>query len=917
MKNRIISIILAIMMIVPFASVFVTTAGAEEALTVDSYLKAEISSEEEKFEQMEPALENDNLALKIHPISGEIGIYNKVTKEIMLSNPYDVSMLGTDASKKQYLSTVILKYRSISSPTEFTYTSYNDSCAYGQMLIDKANIASNKVSVIYNFGRQEMVLPFAIHNEDLEMLFNRIRENNPDAAETRIESIKKRYNFSKNDNVWTLLGSVNARNKEVLQGWFVNDAKLTLEDMHEMYKKVNFDYTTGEIKYGSGTLANTNLGVSYQTPFTLAIDYSLTEDGFNASIDVAKVAFEDDKYVLSSISLLPYFNTAIRGESGYSFLPDGSGVLVRYEDLLASGSIDDIKTSPYGTDYGFYTVSIKNQEQTIFPVFGNVITSRPLENGFFAVIEKGDAMSTITSANETEFNSIFASFAISSSDNYDLADSFSGGSSSSNIVTVNGVERYKGEISIRYTMLTPAELGIEGTFDTSYIGMANCYRAYLQKNGILQKLDPATLDQYTRIFLEVFGSLDVEEKIMTFPVTVSKALTTFSDIISMHKSLSNYGINNMSFILTGFANGGLDNNYPTYLKWQKVLGGEDGYEELMDYAKQNGIEIAPNIDFSYSKGLKAFSGFKYKKTASKALDGRYSSRREYDASIQMFQRKGGIVISTGSYDLAYSKFLKSASEYEITSLATRALGSDLSSDFDEKNGYIFREQSKLNTQNMLGKLSGKGEGAQSNYKLILDAGNAYALKYASGLVKTPIDSSRYANTSEAVPFVGIVLHGSIEFAGDAINMEGDDKYMFLKALENGAGLYFTIAMNNTELLKGTLDYNNYYSVQFEVWKTSIVRMYSEYNSVMSSKQGSYITEHEFLNSEYGHKVIRTKDLIDKPDEEPVLLNNSRVVRVEYENGEGFILNYNSYEVQVEYNGAIYTIGALDYATYTE
>ncbi|MBO5287441.1 MAG: hypothetical protein J6B34_04880 [Clostridia bacterium] len=124
-------------------------------------------------------------------------------------------------------------------------------------------------------------------------------------------------------------------------------------------------------------------------------------------------------------------------------------------------------------------------------------------------------------------------------------------------------------------------------------------------------------------------------------------------------------------------------------------------------------------------------------------------------------------------------------------------------------------------------------------------------------------------------------------------------------------------MNNTELLKGTLDYNNYYSVQFEVWKTSIVRMYSEYNSVMSSKQGSYITEHEFLNSEYGHKVIRTKDLIDKPDEEPVLLNNSRVVRVEYENGEGFILNYNSYEVQVEYNGAIYTIGALDYATYTE
>ena len=347
------------------------------------------------------------------------------------------------------------------------------------------------------------------------------------------------------------------------------------------------------------------------------------------------------------------------------------------------------------------------------------------------------------------------------------------------------------------------------------------------------------------------------------------------------------------------------------------MGGADGYDELMDYADANGLEIAPSVDFTYSKGLKSFSGFKYKTTASKTLDGRYASRREYDASIQMFQRKGGIVISTDSYDLAYSKFIKSAKDYRITSLATRAFGSDLSSDFDEKTGYIFREEAKVNTQNMLGKLSGKAEGSQTNFNLILDAGNAYSLKYASGLLKTPIDSSRRLNTSEAIPFVGMVLHGSIEFAGDAINMEGDDRYMFLKALENGANLYFTVAMQNTELLKGTLDYNNYYSVQFSVWKNSIVRMYNEYNTVMASKQGSYIIEHEFLNSEYGYKVVRTQDLIESPDKEPVLLNDSRVVRVEYENGEGFILNYNSFEVQVDYNGETYTIGALGYATYAD
>ena len=69
-------------------------------------------------------------------------------------------------------------------------------------------------------------------------------------------------------------------------------------------------------------------------------------------------------------------------------------------------------------------------------------------------------------------------------------------------------------------------------------------------NGTLSKLDASTLSSHTKLFLEVFGSLQVEEKIMTFPVTRSKALTTFNDVIKIHKTLSNIGVDNISFILT-------------------------------------------------------------------------------------------------------------------------------------------------------------------------------------------------------------------------------------------------------------------------------------------------------------------------------------------------------------------------------
>ena len=115
-------------------------------------------------------------------------------------------------------------------------------------------------------------------------------------------------------------------------------------------------------------------------------------------------------------------------------------------------------------------------------------------------------------------------------------------------------------------------------------------------------------------------------------------------------------------------------------------------------------------------------------------------------------------------------------------------------------------------------------------------------------------------------------------------------------------------MQNVEALKFNYTYSKYYSVKYETWKDKIIEMYNEYNALMSSKQNQYITEHEFLNTKYGFDVKRSEDGKD--------LDNSRIVRVEYENGEGFILNYNSYDVTVVYEGTTYNIESLGYIAYS-
>ena len=83
---------------------------------------------------------------------------------------------------------------------------------------------------------------------------------------------------------------------------------------------------------------------------------------------------------------------------------------------------------------------------------------------------------------------------------------------------------------------------------------------------------------------------------------------------------------------------------------------------------------------------------------------------------------------------------------------------------------------------------------------------------------------------------------------------------------------------------------------------------------MKDKQDKYIVDHRFLNDE--------DDGISVTFKNGTKVNNSLVVLVMYEGGEGFILNYNSEDVvltMTDENGAETThiIGAINYLEYSE
>ncbi len=950
MKKRIIAAVLAVLMISTL--LLPLSVGAASV----NHMSATFGNERAKLATMTYVMTSDDpekagkgdgiLELYADYDSGEIAVKNTVTGEITLSNPYNITSIfqSTNTTDKgKFLSQAYIKYFKLSEGSNAmkTWYSYNECFAYKQGSVVPTE---NGLTVNYSIGEEERdyAVPLKISLEDF---YNALRTAGKD--DRSIELLVKEY-FSSYDPDQKYI-------KDPLLSDPTSTKRETMIKEQPLCATTPFMFLLPNVYQNTNTMKNLEQKLVAAAPeyfvlskegeektqfeldrdkywneeadrgmypekeypnFKFTVDYKLTNDGLVVELDTKTIEYNKDLYCLAEITLLPYFGAAslnpeldekgnTQYDNGYIFIPDGSGAIVRFEDLIAKNQTGKISSILYGSDYAKYQITGKNTEQYTMPVFGLINSSEDNGTGYFAIIEEGDAMGSIVADAERYYISAYASFKYADYDVYDLADAFSSGTSSSTEITVVSDNCYEGKYRVNYKFLTAEETAkqydLKNTYDTSYVGMAKLYRDYLTANGTIKKITET--EENTKLFLEVFGSVKVKEQVFSFPVTVNKELTTFSDIINMQKELADAGIDNSSYILKGFYNGGLASTYPTKIKWQKVLGGEKGLNALLADSEMNNYDVSLDVDFSYSHGSKWFSGYSSSKHATKTIDDRYTTRRTYYAATQTFERTSGVAVSSASFISLFEKFTKSISDVSLKSLAIRALGKDLNSDFD-KDDFYSREDSKNNTVKFMESITRLNE---RKFGLIIDAGNVYAMKYASGVLSAPLDSSKYIRASESVPFYGMVYHGSVEFAGNALNMEGDQDYMFLKAIENGAVLYYTLAKQNVETLKSDPEYSKYYSISYDFLKGSIAENYTTYNNAMKDKQNKFIVDHKFLNDGEENCSVTLLD--------GTAVDNSLVVLVVYEGGEGFILNYNSQDVIVEFEGKEYIVPGLDFKPY--
>lgn len=861
MKNKIFTralctllAVLTVVAIVPALSLTAFAAEDKEEIVLpyqQDFTHTQYESAEERLAAMTKYYENDEYALYVEQAddpntaivesTGVVAYVKKATGEILFTNPWDLQAETNNDNgvRSELMSQVILTYSGPDGTK--TLTSYTDAVQKGQVSLKSIK---NGVRVEYIIGDRSarILVPMMIERSSFEeKILKPMAENIPGGkssrdylvfssyfndmfytdstlSSTKKQSIAMKYPVTAEKNIDIYVCDINASTKQLRQ----------LEAMIMAYcPAYNFEELDNDHAY-----VNYVDEVMSPPVFKMAIEYTLDANGLLASMSANGLRYDESSYRISDFQLLPYMGASLNLNEGYSFIPDGSGTLY---DLATSTTTT---SRVYGDDYALVDKIYNYHSETIrVPVYGQVETDAEtgVKRGYVAIIEEGESLASIAPNHLSylKYTSVIPSFIIRQSDKTQAGWS------------VYADRRYVDNFSIRYMLLSDDTLAKEARLDSyyecSWMGMACAYRDHLDRTK--EGFDRLTAEQVGTsipLYIETFGCVDTIKKVLSMPVTVSVALTSFKQVGEMYDYLSDNNVSNVNFKLTGYANGGMYSDMPYKLKWEKSVGGASDFRDLLEKAADEGFGLYPDFDFVYTKQGDGGSKVNMKKHATRTIDNRYTSKRVYSATYQTLVSHFQMVMSPVTYSHFYEKLEKRYAKFEAEGISLATMGTSLNSDFDEEKTSL-REESKGYVTEALAYFKNK------NYDVMVEGGNAFTWSYADHILNVPLDSSRYVAERSAVPFMGVALHGYVQFAGSAFNMEGNLTYAMLKAMENGASAYFVLSFTNTELLKEDETLSQNYSVRYDIWQQKLVEVYHELNSVLCDVQDKIIIGHAFLD----------------------------------------------------------------------
>ncbi len=580
--------------------------------------------------------------------------------------------------------------------------------------------------------------------------------------------------------------------------------KLNSQDNSVAYKKARYELIengavfTYDIFADEQTAKKVNLSQS-DIAFSVKLTVTLRDGSMYADCSYSNLSGNPDAYI-TDINVLNRFGAYNESSADdFLFVPDGCGAIIKTS--VHDDSFEQLSFPVYGND-----IAISGGESAgnvIVPAFG----MKHSGSAFVALITKGDAVATIhadKATDSSEYNTVNSSFCITpyKYENNRLT------------VSKHSIPENEG-VSLCYRF-------VSGN-NASYSGLASSCREQLIRNAVLstRSVNDANGLPFN---LTVIGTKKTD-LLGYFSRTV--AVTNTEQASDMVTRMKNKGINNINLRYLGIFSGGLNQKDITSSNILLRLGFKHRFDNLFTYIDTQNMNLFFDIDI-----LGASSGLSGSEKA-QTIDGNYikadavnpySSFTGADSFKRSFR-------SISKIENLAEKILIRTRNNGFSGFCVNDAGTLLYSDYSY-SGFT-RADAQAAVSEAVVPLT-------TNKITMISGGNFYMLKNANVIVNLPLTTSVTSSGAyEAVPFVQLILHGSLDYSGTPVNIAGSCDETMLKYIEYGACPCYEWGYNRLS------DKDDVY--YYDTWVNSAAVYYAKANEVLGDLRGTRITSHEMIS----------------------------------------------------------------------
>lgn len=500
---------------------------------------------------------------------------------------------------------------------------------------------------------------------------------------------------------------------------------------------------------------------------------------------------------------------------GYVLVPDGSGSLIRFVDNTSvfNAYEGDIYGKDYATEtnYSFAYYDDVPVKDPVMPVFG--IAHGRGQMAFAAWANQGaeymDIIVNPDGTKATTYTWAYPRFELNIN-YYQLYDEQGSG------FFKQMDEIYHYDIDITYAFLFGD--GSDGTAPADYTGMARVYREYLLNAGELTLLEQDGGDIPIRLD---FIMADSKSGIVG---NTQVEVTTAEDVEDILKQVMDQGITNINSGLIGWQKGGESLSRPYKLKFSGAIGSKGDFKKLIRNFGEQGVDISLSRNtVSVNREM-----VNYYNTAVKCISNWYLS---IDKSAILPDNVPVALFSyaTPEKTAEWTKLLADKTSDFSDSLTLTEMPHVLTSNWSRDGVITGLTESVELYRNTLEEIG-------QETKLNLENPNSYLWKYTDRYLQAPVGSSQFIFETDTVPFLQMVLHGTMEVYAPYANFSFYTQDCILRMIDYNIFPSFILSKEPSYKLGDTFS-ANYYSTEYTLYEELIETVYGQINHVLSQVQG--------------------------------------------------------------------------------